>query len=201
LALTGLWNLDALYPGARLITPENFSSTKLWVLPGALHDRLEQAGMLLPPNFPAVLPDSAFRSTLKLVGVGRGADVLRRDTERDVVVSVTHRGSGSPWPPRLGFVSGNGWVRLAVIWLAVSDPRDPVGVGEADLPRTVFPGETVKVTVPLVPRGLDGAPLPPGRYVVRVGLVQDGYVFFSAKGDHTLDFAVSVGRPSAPAVH
>jgi hypothetical protein len=199
LAISGRWDLATQYPGAGLITPENFAPTKLWVMPGHLHDQLQQAGMILPPNFPSALPASAYKSTIKLVGIGPGTKVLPYNGERDLILSVTHDGTGSPWPDRSGFTSGDGWVRLAVIWVAQSNPLVPVGQDSVDLPRTVFPGDTVRVTLPLTPRDLNGRSLPPGNYVVRVGLVQDGFTYFTDKGDQTLDLGVTVGRPAGHA--
>jgi hypothetical protein len=194
IVISGRFDLDTLYPGAGLVALENFSPTKLWVLPGPLLDRLKSAGDVLPPKFPSTLPASACHSTIHLIGVSRGAAVLPFDSTRDVILAVRHDGTGAPWPSRLGFVSGAGWVRLAAIWVARSDPLVPVAQQSVDLPGMVYPGQTVDVRLHLVPRDLNGRPLPPGSYVVRVGLVQDGYTYFTDKGDQTLDLALQVGR-------
>jgi hypothetical protein len=57
----------------------------------------------------------------------------------------------------------------------------------------VFPGDTVDVTMRLTPTDFKGHPLAPGIYIVRVGLVQDGFAFFTDMGDETLDLRVTVG--------
>jgi hypothetical protein len=186
-------DLDLTYPGSGLVTLENFSQTKLWVLAGPLLDRLKAAGMVLPPSFPSILPDSAFKSSIKVVGLGPGTDTLPYGGARNLVLAVTNAGTGAPWPSRYGFDRGDGWVRIAVVWVTRSNPLVPVGSGSADLPRTIFPGDTVNARLHLVARDVNGAPLPPGDYFVRIGLVQEGFVFFVDKGDHTLDLQVSVG--------
>lgn len=191
------WDLDKQYPGARVVTPENFSVTKLWVMPGPLLTQLENVGMVLPAAFPSALPASACRSSIRVAAVGPGTAVLPYNGHRDVLLSVTNRGTGAPWPARSGFSSGDGWVRLAVVWVARSNPLVPVGESSADLPRTLFPGDTADVMLHLVPKALNGGPLPPGNYAVRVGLVQDGFTYFTDHGDQTLDLAVTIGRPPA----
>jgi hypothetical protein len=195
LVITGRPDLNLTYPGARLVSPENFSPTKLWVLPGVLLDRLRAAGMVLPPSFPSALPDGAFHAAIKVVGLGPGTDLLPYGGGRDLVLAVTHTGSASPWPSRYGFTSGDGWVRVAVVWVARSNSLVPVADSSVDIPRTVFPGDTVDVRLNLIARDVNGLPLPPGQYFVRIGLVQEGFSFFSDKGQHTLDLAVSVAPP------
>jgi hypothetical protein len=198
LVISGRGDLDLTYPGARLVSLESFSPTKLWVLPGARVGRLEAAGMLLPPSFPSQLPDAAFHAAIRVVGLGPGTDTLRYGGGRQILLAVTHSGSGSPWPTRFGFTSGKGWVRLAIVWVARSNSLVPVADTSLDLPRTVFPGETVDVGLHLMARDVNGVPLPPGDYFVRIGLVQEGFSFFSDKGQHTLDLAISVAPPPRP---
>jgi len=187
LVISARWDLDAQYAGARLMTPENFSPTKLWVMPGPLQSRLDAAGALLPPRFPAPLPAAAYDSTIRLAGVSANAGVVPQNGSRDIVLSVTHGGGGAPWPSRWGFTSGSGWVRLEVIWVAKASPQVPLSESSVDLPRTLFPGDTVDLKLRLTPEALGGGRLPAGAYVVRVGLVQDGFTFFTDRGDHTLD--------------
>jgi hypothetical protein len=196
--ISGRSDLDLTYVGARLVTFENFSPTKLWVLPGPRLDELSAAGLLLPARFPAVLPSGAFHSKISLVGVAPGPSVLPHGGGRDLVLAVMHDGTSpptSPWPSRYGFTEGDGWVRLAVVWVARSNPLAPLAEASADLPRTMFPGETLDVRIHLSARDVNGVPLPPGSYFVRIGLVQEGFSFFADKGVPTLDLAVDVAPP------
>ncbi|HEX9506297.1 MAG TPA: hypothetical protein VGA62_09865, partial [Acidimicrobiia bacterium] len=147
---------------------------------------------VLPAAFPSRLPAAAERSTIRIAHVG--GSLLRSGGARRVVVAVTHNGTSGPWPSRLSFVGGLGWVRLAVVWVPSSGSTAPVAQQSADLPGMVFPGETVDSIIALRAIGDDGRPLPPGEYLVRIGLVQDGFSFFADKGDQTLDVAVKVAR-------
>ena len=110
----------------------------------------------------------------------------------DLLLAVTNKGTGAPWASRLAFVGGSGWVRLTVSWLTRANPLTPVLREAAELPRTVFPGDTVDVRLRLTPTSSGGAVLPPGDYLVRIGLVQDGFSYFVDKGDQTLDVPVTV---------
>jgi hypothetical protein len=60
------------------------------------------------------------------------------------------------------------------------------------LALTVLPGESVRTRVPLVPVGVDGARLPPGRYRVQAGLVRERHAWFADGGDPLVTFEVEV---------
>jgi hypothetical protein len=71
-------------------------------------------------------------------------------------------------------------VRLVLLWshagVHAAEPR-------IELPWALAPGEETVVDVPFAAQSLDRKPLPPGRYEVRVGLVQELVAWFADAGD------------------
>lgn len=141
--------------GARVVSIEAGDDTSLWVVPGALQDRLLAEGRAFPGRPGDPLPDEARRAELDSPGtvrVGRGEQAV-------VAVEVTHAGRGSPWAARSTVDDPGGAVRLLATW-----PDGTSHLGE--LPTVVPPGETVEVELLLPPRA------EAGRYDVRLTLVQ-----------------------------
>ena len=181
-------NLETSYPGARLMAAENYEHTRLWVLPGRTQIRLIDAGLLLPPAFPVPLPPLAFRSRIAVVGPGVPSVAAGQTIA--VTVDVTHAGAGAPWPSRYGLDGiQSGWVALVGNFAKPGAPpvKPPSilleGGLRADLPEPVWPGETVRAAVHVKAVDLLGRPLEPGRYLLQVGLVQEGVRFFVDQGD------------------
>jgi hypothetical protein len=181
-------NFAARFPGARLITVEDDVEQSLWVLPGALQSRMNDAGWLLPSP-PGPLPDAARHAVL--VTADRQASVLTvpSGATRTLRVSATHDGAGSPWPAEAGLQQAAFAVRLAVRWYLPGDlPADPADPGRAavatvvQLSRTTLPGETATFSVPLTARADARTPLPPGRYEVRLTLYQQSAPAFTDPG-------------------
>jgi len=56
----------------------------------------------------------------------------------------------------------------------------------------MLPGDRTRLQVPLAPIGLDGKPLPPGEYYVRVGMVREAVALFADNGDAVLSIPVVV---------
>lgn len=95
-------------------------------------------------------------------------------------VALENAGSAT-WRSR-----GRTGVRLAYHWL---DPlRNPIvwDGTRTSLPRTVSPGETIELDVPLV------APRPPGGYLLSFDLVEEYRFWFGEVGSATLDVPVEV---------
>jgi hypothetical protein len=177
---------------------ENYEHTRLWVLPGKTQDRLIDAGLLLPPEFPAALPPFAFHSHISVVGtppanIAPGATVV-------VTVDIENAGTGAPWPTRYGLDGiQTGWVDVVAGWSKPGTaPTHPESIflargARADLPMPVWPGETVRATVHVPAVDLFGRPLEPGHYLLQIGLVQEGYSFFVDLSDPPRAIGVSVG--------
>ena len=110
--------------------------------------------------------------------------MVRQGSVQRLPLRVTHRGAGAPWLPFAAQEDPRGAVRIAIRWFGgdgavLLDQR-------TELPRVVAPGESVEAEVSLL------ATLPPGRYRVRIGLVQELVGWFDAAGDRSLDLAVEV---------
>ncbi|GHS88177.1 hypothetical protein AGMMS50218_11540 [Actinomycetota bacterium] len=146
--------------GARRLIGLAPDEDALWVLPGALADRLGALGHLEPvPGAPLADPAYALRVVSEVPGA-----VDQHDDPRDVVVQVVNLGTQT-WP-----VLGNtddplGVVRLVATWTQGTMARDVV----VDLSEGVFPGGTVRVDVPLEVPG----DLRPGEATVTFRLIQE----------------------------
>jgi hypothetical protein len=119
----------------------------LWVMPGLLQDRLDAAGDLLPSDAGERLPDASTRQRVR-VSVPRTMDPGEITT---LDVHVTHHGRALGWRP--------GFVRLVARW-------DDGSAQSVDLDRSLLPGESTTVELPLV------APRTRGRHHVTIGLEQ-----------------------------
>ena len=198
-------DLGKIYPGARLVTSENFVSQSLWAVPIAgdpSFPALAAAGWLSPPGgsgtAAAPLPPEARKGSVLSVLPAGQVDV-RASTPTTVAVTVSHLTGGAPWPniDALHAPSGVYAVRLAVRWYTPdgkagadnsaacgASPGSPVPVAcpNADLPETLLPGQRTRIDVRLAAVDTTGHPLDPGYYLVHLGLFQEGVASFSDDG-------------------
>lgn len=153
----------------------------MWVAPGARQDELADRGALLPEGFPAPLATEAQRATIRLREPGDRTLTVPSGEHLHVPVTLTHRGSGAPWPDFASYAQA-GHVRVA----AQITPLDPDGVEGArsggELPSWMLPGDRTDVDVDLIAVDQLLAPLPPGRYRVQLGVSQDGEDWFASGG-------------------
>lgn len=139
---------------------------------------------------PAPLPLEACRSRLEIAG-GAAAGSLRVPPggSRKLRLRVSHLGRGASWFSTLELPGPERAVRIGLQWhregAAVADLR-------AELPRTLSPGEQVEFELALEPRTPRDERLPPGRYEVRIGLVQELVRWFREAGDEELALQVEV---------
>jgi hypothetical protein len=186
LVVSGHADFATHFPQARLVTLEDDVYQALWVLPGPLQDRLATAGWLLPATTPGVIPDAARQaqvtaSTARTTVPAGGTTTIR--------VQVLHQGTGSPWPAAAGLKQGAFAVRLAVRWyspndapVAADDLGAPLATTHVELPRTLLPGERATLSVPLIARDDQGAPLPAASYKVVLRVYQEGAPGFTGPG-------------------
>ena len=188
LVISGHRDLASRYPGARIVTFEQDVDEALWALPGPVQDQLALAGWLLPAQTPGELPEDARHASLALVDPA-GPTVVASGAVRKVEVLATHDHAGAPWPDDGGLGQGVFAVRLGASWFApdhlpanASDPGQPLAQTDVALTRTVLPGETATITLPLVARATDGTALAPGNYKVRVVMLQEQAPAFTDQG-------------------
>jgi len=150
--------------------------------PAALIARLRDAEQ------PDPLPVSACRSRITLLDAPAHL-VLAAGRQRTVRVRIEHAGRGGSWTSAIDLPGPVRTVRVGVRWL-----RDgaPAADQRVELPRSLAPGETAEVEVPLTARGADGRLLPPGRYEVRIGMVQELVRWFAETGDTEMSIQVDV---------
>jgi hypothetical protein len=128
----------------------------LWVVPGAVEQRLTAAGFTAAP---LTRRRASVRAPRHVSGAA-GDDVT-------VSVRVTHPPGDAPWPSVADVVDAKGAVRVVATW-----PARAAATAVGDLPRTLLPSESS--TVSLVLR----LPSKPGTYEVTLSVLEDpGRVF------------------------
>lgn len=174
LVVTSRRDLGAVVPGARLVALERLPLhtppfiQALWVVPGALADRLAARGWLLPADFPCPLDDAALAASLEVSRQDAGGPVRGGDT-LPLRIDLEHRGT-TPWPDRFGWRRRVDTVVIALRWRAADGRSWPAAIVE--LPRTLYPGERVQLAARPAAAGPEGEPLAPGHYAVDVSLAQ-----------------------------
>ncbi len=174
--------------GARLVFPEKGLNQALWVRPGALQDRLARDGWLVPADPGAALPAEAECARLTAL---EPLDPIRLKPggSTRLAVRLTHCGTAAPWIPYGTRDDPRGVVRFGVQWM-----QD--GVSKVDqrseLPHVLAPGTSAGAEVVLAAFAPDGTPAPPGRYEVKVGLVQELVRWFGETRENTFTVVVTV---------
>lgn len=197
--LAALTDAELIGEGARLalideggaLTDREPSAVGLWVRPGPDLRRLDDAGRLLPADFPSALPPPARRASLRLAGPPVDVELDTGETV-SLDVEVRHVGSGSPWPDR-GSAGGQGsvYVRVRVIPGESPDDDDAVAEGRVELPQWMVPGDEATGDLELSATDRAGDPLPQGRYRVELALAQRGSAWVAGGGaDSTFTFVV-----------
>ncbi|MCU1375695.1 MAG: hypothetical protein JWO68_2981 [Actinomycetia bacterium] len=161
--------------GARLVLVEaqEYRDQALWVLPGALLDRLARDGYLLPDDPTAALPDPVQRIDAGVPGH------LAPGARRTIDVDVAHLGGGAAWRPLGVLAPDQGAVRLGARWVDAAGTE--VASQTAELHRVLLPGDSTTTELPLV------APTQPGRYRLTIGLRQEGLDWFAAPRTFTVE--------------
>ena len=142
------------------------------------------------PVSAAPLPPEGYRSQLKRAEKGPRISVASASATS---LTVTVRNTGNAvWPTFADLGQPEGSVRLGILWFAEGRTDRRLGEARADLPYTMFGNDETELPLPLTPRGYDGKPLPPGRYEVWLGMVQENVTWFYEKGDGVLKLIVHV---------
>lgn len=139
---------------------------------------------------PAPLPMEACLSRLEITdGAAAGGLRVPAGDSRKLGLRVSHLGRGGSWFSTLELPGPERAVRIGLRWY-----REGAEIADlrAELPRTLSPGDAVDVELTLDPRTREGEPLPPGRYEVRIGLVQELVRWFRDAGDRELTLPVEV---------
>lgn len=199
--VSGRRDLATSLPGIRQVLPGNGDGQGLWVGPGPLQDRLARAGWLFPPGGLGALPAGAEESRVSLDPGQPLSLALSPGGTAKVALHVTHLGGGAPWPNVAGLGRDALAVRVAAPWVRIrtgaggvsGQPPAVVAQSVGDLPSTLLPGQTAPVSVALLARGLNGRPLAPGRYRVRLELEQQGAAIFPSRPGSSVVLVVTVG--------
>jgi hypothetical protein len=163
----------AIAAGGRQVFRDTRVHSALWVLPGPDQDRMAAEGRLLPADLTAPLPPSARHGRLTAMG----PTTLHATSGDRLEVHVRVRNDGNqPWID-FGSYQGKGVVRLrfngATSALAAGSPQ------VADLPYTLWPGQSAEVPVRF---DLTGAE--PGRYPIQLVATQEGLGDFTMRRLH-----------------
>ena len=136
---------------------------------------------------------AGFRSALARVGPSVPIATQPGGTA-NVVLDVTNAGS-VPWAALQDVGTPVGATRLAIRWHPRGVVDRFVADNRADFGVALLPGDRTRMLVGLTASGLDGKPLPPGDYDVRIGLVREGMALFADNGDVMLTIPASVEAP------
>lgn len=175
LILSGRWDLAETYAGARLIGLENHYAQGLWLLPGVAQDVFVERGEVLPKDFPTKLPVGAMRSELSLVDYV----VNNTDAGASVRLEITHSGGEAFWPNLYGVRRPEYSVRVGTQVYSANSPETLRCSRRAELPQSLYPGMTVRVDVPLDCEDMSWD----GRYLTKIGLIQEAVTWFVTTGD------------------
>lgn len=146
---------------------------------GVAVERIDLLESDWPPEATA-LPDTGRRSQIDLIDTGDKDAPLAGHAS--LTARIVNRGT-SLWPALADLKQEAGSVRLGVLWFRPGRTEESVAAQHVDLPRTLFPGDAVDVRFALTPTAPDGARLPPGRYEIWAGLLQEGVGWFFRTGD------------------
>ncbi len=106
-----------------------------------------------------------------------------------LVVGLRIENTGAhPWPGRLG---GDRPKPMVVAGWVAGDGA-PVVAAQVEVPRLVLPGRELRLPIAVTARDGLGAPLPPGRYRLRLAMMWPGG---TASGNQVLALPVTVTRP------
>jgi hypothetical protein len=170
--------------GARLIGLERNFPQYLWLLPGKAQNQFIKEGWVLPVNFPSPLPNDALYASMTLQN--HHADIQNGNSV--ITLSIKHLGNAAFWPN----ASSLKQIPWSVgIGLRLFRRRDMVitYADVLDLPRSVYPGQTVTIDIPLQ---FTRFPAIVDEYVLRIDLLQHGVRLFSEVQDSGLTLPLIV---------
>lgn len=145
--------------------------------------RIDELGMLGPSM-------EGFASSIQASAASESPSV---SPGRDVSVELTITNDGAArWPTIRDTGQVRGAVQIGLRWYRADQPTTIVGDNRWAMAVSLLPGDRIRMTVPLDPIGLDGKPLPQGKYDVRIGMVREGYAWFSDSGDRAIRIPVDV---------
>jgi hypothetical protein len=178
---------DGRRAGGRVVAVETGGIAALWALPGPLLERLAATGRVFPSAPGEDLEPRAAVARLRVVEPAPGPIRVPSGGIRELEVEVTHAGTGSPWQQ---WTAGPGGVAALAAWYAGAG--ELVAHSVANLPRTLMPGDAVRLDIPLGAVDENGLALPPGRYRVVVAMTQVSKTPFAATPESSLELEVTV---------
>jgi hypothetical protein len=119
-----------------------------------------------------------------------GLQPIRRDQESALTIGVMNSGTRS-WPAMRDHGT-DGAVLFGIRWWPAHAPDRLAADNRWPLAFRLDPGEGTRIRVPIVPVGLDGKRLAPGKYIVKIGLVREKHAWFADTGDKLIDREVTV---------
>jgi hypothetical protein len=115
---------------------------------------------------------------------------IPRNQESALIIGVTNSGT-RPWPA-LRDHGIDGAVLFGIRWWRAHAPDQLAADNRWPLAFWMDPGDATRIRVPIVPVGLDGKRLAPGKYIVKIGLVREKHAWFYDDGDKLIEREVTV---------
>ncbi len=191
--ISGRKDFYKLYNGARLVALENHHPQALWVLPGHYLSELIRRNRVFPENYDGCLPKQAFKSRININNLKTNKELLLKRGELKTIELVITNDSLYPWPNLYGWGNAKGAVRVGYYYTQ-KQSNLKVAQGRAELPYTLYPGESVTLKINLDTLSNDNNMLEPGKYDLNVSLVQEGVAWFFQKGDELITIPVIVRK-------
>ena len=132
-----------------------------------------------------------FRSNLTIERVPIDSFHVSTKSVGHFILGIRNTGTAF-WPTVRELGEATGAVQVALRWYRRESPEAFVGDNRWPMSISMLPGDQTRVDIPLSPMGLDRKPLPPGEYVVRIGMVRETVALFAQNGDTILSIPVVV---------
>jgi hypothetical protein len=196
-AITGSPDPANLLKDAVMLAVENDRSLYLWSLSETVRMQPARNGVkfLITPKFSLASGEAASKVTLRRKGIRRlvyshAYQLNRLLLTRKLLfyfatrytITVVKR-QPEQWSPDM---------KVGILWFSGEEPEKAVAEYRAPLPHDMEQGRRYSIKALLFPFDSKGNLLPPGDYVVRIGLVQEGAKWFYETGEDLLRISVRV---------
>ncbi len=184
LVLTAAPDVEARHPGAIALVAEVATPQTLWVLPGALADRVRADGTLVATGQRA-LPEGARSARLAV----RSAPArLASGARAALELEVAHPGGPPAWQ-----ADALHPVEVTASWVPRGRFGPVLGVARAVLGRDVAPGASLPLALDVRAADRDGGGLPAGSYDLLLRVEERGIGAFPTAAAPPVRVPVAVG--------
>lgn len=180
LVMTNRSDFNKLYPGAKLIGIENHYPIYLWILPGENQDFFEKIGYTANPNFPTELPQSAYRSNIK---IAKNKTIKINGDKLYIPLEIEHTGSDAFWANLYTIREPKYSIRLGAV--LINSSEQVLLETRAELPKIIYPGQKTNITLQVDLSNIEIRNT--CDLVLKIGMVHESVAWFYSMGDKMLE--------------